>query len=174
MRRPDPIGRWVPAGLLALAALLVLQLGAPTSLESSWRSCGVAVEIDGALLCDEEVVTAAASLCSDGSGIDPGILGSGDRIDTVTLCARPSGDRRRSGQGWSRMSPDDLAALEIAVDVNTAEPEELASLPGVGPTLSRRIVQGRPYRRVEDLLEVPGIGEKTLQRIRPRATLGTP
>ncbi|MEZ0348015.1 MAG: ComEA family DNA-binding protein [Thermus sp.] len=53
------------------------------------------------------------------------------------------------------------------VSLNRASLEELESLPGVGPVLARRIVEGRPYGRVEDLLRVKGIGPATLERLRP-------
>jgi len=53
------------------------------------------------------------------------------------------------------------------VSLNEASLAELESLPGIGPELARRIVEHRPYQRVEDLLKVPGIGPKTLERLRP-------
>jgi competence protein ComEC len=52
------------------------------------------------------------------------------------------------------------------IDLNSASLQELESLPGVGSVLARRIVEGRPYRTVDDLLKVKGIGEKRLAEIR--------
>lgn len=61
------------------------------------------------------------------------------------------------------------------VNLNTATSEDLAGLPGIGPSYARRIVEYRekngPFKRVEDLLNVQGIGEKTLERIRDRVVV---
>src|SRR5262249_13823075 len=52
------------------------------------------------------------------------------------------------------------------IDVNSATEGELSTLPGVGPATARRIIEGRPYRAVEDLRRVKRIGEKQLEEIR--------
>ncbi|MEX2541189.1 MAG: ComEA family DNA-binding protein [Trueperaceae bacterium] len=57
------------------------------------------------------------------------------------------------------------------ISVNSAVAAELELLPGVGPVTAGRIVAGRPYSRLEDLLRVKGIGEKTLERLREHARL---
>lgn len=57
------------------------------------------------------------------------------------------------------------------VVVNRATATELESLPGVGPVLAERILLHRaehgPFETVEDLLDVSGIGEAILARLRP-------
>ena len=57
------------------------------------------------------------------------------------------------------------------VAVNNATAAELETLPGVGPVLAGRIVAHRdergPFTEVEDLLDVSGIGEAILARLRP-------
>ncbi|RIH85227.1 ComE operon protein 1 [Meiothermus luteus] len=53
------------------------------------------------------------------------------------------------------------------VSLNTASQAEIESLPGVGPTLARRIIENRPYRSVEELERVKGIGPKLLERLKP-------
>ena len=61
--------------------------------------------------------------------------------------------------------------LAFTVDVNSAGEAELAQLPGVGPALARRIVDRRdtegPFRADTDLLDVPGVGPVTFERLRP-------
>ena len=54
--------------------------------------------------------------------------------------------------------------------INQADQSKLAELPGVGPVLARRISDDRningPYRRIEDLRRVKGIGPKKLEALR--------
>ena len=62
------------------------------------------------------------------------------------------------------------------VDINRAGVEELTALPGIGEAIAKRIVEFReangPFRRVEDLMKVKGIGEKSLAKIRPYVSVG--
>jgi len=62
------------------------------------------------------------------------------------------------------------------VDVNSASVEELMSVPGIGQVVAQRIVEFRekngPYKSVDDLLKVQGIGEKSLAKLRDRLTVG--
>lgn len=60
------------------------------------------------------------------------------------------------------------------VDLNTATTSELQSISGIGQTLAARIIAGRPYKKVDDLLKVPGIGPRLLDRIRPHVTVHPP
>ncbi len=65
--------------------------------------------------------------------------------------------------------------LTGVVNVNTATLEELQLLPGVGEARARSIVAARKqrggFKRVDDLLEVKGIGEAGLNRLRPHVTV---
>ncbi len=70
------------------------------------------------------------------------------------------------------------AASAHRVDLNSAGSEELQSLPGVGPALAARIVAFRqengPFRTVDDLLAVKGIGPKMLEKLRDKVTANPP
>lgn len=58
------------------------------------------------------------------------------------------------------------------VDLNSASSSELQTLPRIGPAMAERVIGGRPYSRVEDLLRVSGIGPATLERIAPLVRVG--
>jgi hypothetical protein len=70
--------------------------------------------------------------------------------------------------GGGRMAPARLAAWAVPVDLNRASLAELASLDGVGPKLASRIAAGRPYRDVDEVARVRGIGPRRLERLRER------
>ena len=61
--------------------------------------------------------------------------------------------------------------IQFVVDVNAATWPELTLLPDVGETLAKRIVDSResegPFRDLEDIQRVRGIGPKTLDKLRP-------
>lgn len=60
---------------------------------------------------------------------------------------------------------------DVMIDLNRAGAPQLETLPRIGPTLAHRIVRQRlvdgPYRTVDALARVSGIGPDTLQRLRP-------
>lgn len=58
------------------------------------------------------------------------------------------------------------------VDVNNASAAELQTLPGIGPALAPRIIAARPFRTIEDLGRVPGIGPVILANLRERVSVG--
>lgn len=61
--------------------------------------------------------------------------------------------------------------LSLSVNINSASEKELQQLPRIGPTMSKRIIEYRitngKYNKIEDLLNVKGIGKKTLVKLKP-------
>jgi len=72
--------------------------------------------------------------------------------------------------------PLTAATADDPIDLNRATVRELTELPGVGEAIAKRIVDFRdkhgPFKRVEDLMKVKGIGEKSLEKIRPYIRVG--
>ncbi|NOY98363.1 MAG: ComEA family DNA-binding protein [Chloroflexi bacterium] len=62
------------------------------------------------------------------------------------------------------------------VNINTAAAEELDALPGIGPSLAQQIVDYRrqygSFRKIDDIMGVPGIGPATFDRIKDLITTG--
>lgn len=61
--------------------------------------------------------------------------------------------------------------IHFNLDINSAPQSELSLLPGIGPAMASRIIESReqrgPFKSVDDITRVPGIGEITLQDMRP-------
>ena len=58
------------------------------------------------------------------------------------------------------------------LDLNTAGKEKFMLIKGVGLVFAERIIAGRPYKTVDDLLKVKGIGSKKLEKIRAYVVVG--
>jgi competence protein ComEA len=67
------------------------------------------------------------------------------------------------------------SAITGVVNVNTASQEELQLLPGIGASRAAAVIEARKrrggFQKVEDLLEVKGIGEASLAKLRPHLVL---
>lgn len=74
--------------------------------------------------------------------------------------------------GQSPQSPEEQTRK---ININSATAAELDSLSGIGPTKAQAIIdyrnQNGPFRTIDDLLNVPGIGPKTLETIRDQITV---
>ncbi|MFN3431350.1 MAG: ComEA family DNA-binding protein, partial [Candidatus Sericytochromatia bacterium] len=78
----------------------------------------------------------------------------------------------RAPQARQAARPAQRPAFSGRVNLNTATAAQLDTLPGVGPGLATAILKlrsrmGGRFRSVEDLREVPGVGPKRFNRLRP-------
>ena len=68
-----------------------------------------------------------------------------------------------------------IALLLLVIHLNTATADQLQRLPGVGPVLAKRIVDFREkkggFKRIEELLAVPGVSEKKCAALREHLVL---
>ena len=131
---------------------------------------GVVSVPSGARVADAVAAAGGVDRSADVTAINLAApLADGDQVVVPQAPAGAEGrtwpDRRRWAlAGRSSGGTGDKVAL------NQAGPAELETLPGVGPVIAQRIVAHReangPFRAVEDLLDVPGIGEATLAGFR--------
>lgn len=86
-----------------------------------------------------------------------------------------SNQTQKSSQTRKPTKTVEKSLKKFLINVNVATEEELQNLPRIGPSMARRIVEYRQkngkFNRLEDLLNVKGIGEKTLSKIKPFITL---
>jgi competence protein ComEA len=70
------------------------------------------------------------------------------------------------------------ATATAPVNLNTATAEQLATIPGVGPRMAERIIDYRQknggFKKVEDLMNVSGVGEKSFLKMKPLITVTAP
>ena len=85
----------------------------------------------------------------------------------ASLCAAPA----RAGKTAPSAAPD----VSGVINVNSATAEQIAFLPRVGIKLAERVVEYRktngPFKKIEDLMEVKGVGEKLFVALKPHLTV---
>ena len=83
----------------------------------------------------------------------------------------------RAGQTPAENQPPAQGGANAAlININTATAQELTALPGVGPGIAERIIAHReahgPFRIIEEITDVSGIGERRFEDIRELITVG--
>jgi competence protein ComEA len=87
-------------------------------------------------------------------------------LAAVPLAAQDGGTRQAGAK----------PAAAASLNLNTATAAQLEALPGIGKATADRIVEYRQksgsFKRIEDLMNVRGIGEKAFLRLKPLVTVG--
>jgi competence protein ComEA len=101
------------------------------------------------------------------------VLADGEQV--VVGVPAPAGVAASAAANGSSSSTQGSGAVTALVNINTATQAELEALPDVGPVTAQAIIDFRAengtFTAVEELLEVSGIGDATLAKIAPHATL---
>jgi len=128
------------------------------------------------VLSQTEPPELSGELYIGGAVANPGIyaLKEGDTLQTLLSDAgiEPDADRSHIELYIPR---EGEASLPQKIDINRAESWLLEALPGIGEVLAQSIVDYRsengPFKRIEDLLKVSGIGEATFEKIKDYITV---
>ena len=90
--------------------------------------------------------------------------------------AKPElGDPARVQKEADKEKPETPASAKAAINLNSASVDQLEKLPGVGPKMAELIVEYRQknggFKKIEDLMNVKGIGEKKFLKLKPLVTV---
>lgn len=177
---PVPVARTAPAVPSSGPSEGPSSAGAPADAPSSSPAV-VVVDVAGKVRRPGVATLPSGSRVVDAlrraGGARPGVDLSGLNLarvltdgEQVLVGTKPAGGSAAGGSG-SGSGPGD----RVLVNLNTADLTELDALPGVGPVTARKIVEWRTengsFSAVDELLEVDGIGAKTLAELAPCVTL---
>ena len=128
------------------------------------------------VLCQAEPSQQSGEVYIGGAVANPGIysLKESDTIQTLLLDAgvEPDADLSHIEIYIPRK---DETSLPQKIDLNRAEPWLLEALPGIGKVTAQKIIDYRnengPFKHIEDLLQVKGIGQGTFDKIKDYITV---
>lgn len=173
MDRPQ----WIAAALVVAAAVLAglwyagrSPVPPPLAVEpGGGGGRTITVHVSGAVQSPGVVLVAAGARVGEAIAAAGGALPEAD-LGRVNLAAPLADGQQLSVPTVSAGGGAAAVAGDGRVRLNLAGVEELETLPGVGPVLAERILAYReehgPFAVVEDLLDVPGIGEGKLAALR--------
>jgi len=171
------MGRTLASAGVVLAAVVAAGMWAftpppdpPPLVQSSPAVGAVTVHVSGAVAAPGLVSVSRGSRVADAVAAAGGALPGAD-LRSLNLAAPVSDGQQLVVPERVDVAVDGAAvASDGRVRVNTADITALETLPGVGPVLAERIAAYRdqhgPFGAVEDLLDVPGIGEGKLAALR--------
>jgi competence protein ComEA len=94
----------------------------------------------------------------------------------LLLCVVFAHAANATAQGQAASAPKAAPQAATPVNLNTATAAQIATLPGVGEKAAQRIIEYREknggFKKVEDLMNVKGIGEKSFLKLKPLITVG--
>lgn len=134
----------------------------------------IVVDVEGALMNPGVYKLSSSARMVDALAIAGGLSESADRVwveKNINLAKRISDGLKiyipRVGEEVD-LSQDSSIGEESGdmIDINSASITELESLPGVGSVTAQKIIDGRPYSSVEELLSKKLVGKATFEKIK--------
>lgn len=189
--------RWkigLTAGLALVAAVVLIAVAAHVFRQATPVAHTLAVPVQdntAPAAPSVGVVDAVVIVHVAGAVHDPGVIELPENsrvLDALELAGGPTAEADLTGINLARMvfdgeqilvprpgetpPPGSLGAADAPVSLSRADQATLETLPRVGPATAKRIIAWRekngPFRSVEDLLAVSGIGPATLEGMRDR------
>lgn len=158
--------------LLALAVVIALGLGAQTYRDRQERA-PLVLQSNDAVAAPTDGTVAGVQTFYSAQGAN---TASQAAVESSATPAPPQSEQISQFASIGPLAPPHAPGGSAALmDLNRASLADLDSLPGVGQVRAQAIVDYRTraggFRSVDDLLAVDGIGEKTLETLRPLVTV---
>lgn len=143
----------------------------------------IAVDIEGAVIHPGVYKLSAVSRVQDGLIAAGGLSQDADReyvAKNLNLAQRiidgakvyiPTKGIQNTSQVSGSVAQDSQINTSAGININTASETDLDSLPGVGPVTAQKIISGRPYTSVSELLDRKIVSSKVYGQIKDKVTI---
>jgi competence protein ComEA len=164
-----------PAGIPVVLAELPTAVPVRVYVLGAVAAPGVYPLPAGSILRDALQAAGGATTGADLTGLNLAAeVTDGSRVDVPLRAPTPTATRpgdRPPPTAMPDRTPSATGSVAGLINLNTASAAELDRLPRIGPAMAERIIAGRPYTRIEDILRVRGIGPATFQQIKGLITV---
>jgi competence protein ComEA len=169
LKRPEP----------ASPPLVITLQPRPTAEPATPTPATISVYVSGAVYKPDVYVLSLNAIVKDAIAAAGGATAEAD-LDRINLASRLSDQMHvhvpRQGEASPTPDKKSPATLSAPININTATLEELDKLPSIGPALAKVIVDYRttngPFKKIEDINNVKGIGDVLYAKIKDLITVG--
>jgi competence protein ComEA len=167
LRRPGP---GEPVMVVTLRPL-------PTAEPATSTPATINVYVSGAVNAPDVYALPLNSLVKDAIAAADGATGEAD-LDHINLALRLSDQMQVyvPRKGETLPAGKTPPAITGPININTASAEELDTLPGIGPSIAQAIIAYRtqhgPFKTIEEIDAVKGIGDAVFAKIKDQITVG--
>jgi competence protein ComEA len=171
LKRPEPAS---PPMVIALQPR-------PTAEPATPTPAAINVYVSGAVNKPDVYALPLNAIVKDAIATAGGATDDAD-LDRINLATKLADQMQvyvpRKGEAEPPAPPNGSAPDTTAakININTASIEELDKLPGIGPSLAKAIIDYRtkngPFKQIEDINEVKGIGDALFEKIKEQISVG--
>ena len=169
LKRPEPTS----------PPLVITLQPRPTSEPVTPTPATINVYVSGAVENPDVYPLPLNSIVKDAIAAAGGATDDAD-LDRINLALRLADQQQvyvpRKGEAVPPPPDGSASAAPAQININTASVEDLDKLPGIGPSIANAIIDYRttngPFKQIEDINAVKGIGDALFEKIKDQITVG--